>query len=76
MSQTHTHSYQIDTPRGPVTVIGEWRWILAFELADALGGTLTGQLSRGLSAYADAAYEYRGAGQNAFQLTAGLKLAW
>ena len=41
-----------------------------------LGGTLTGQLSRGLSAYADAAYEYRGAGQNAFQLTAGLKLAW
>ena len=41
-----------------------------------LGGTLTGQLSRGLSAYADAAYEYRGSGQNAFQLTAGLKLAW
>ena len=41
-----------------------------------LGGTLTAQLSRGLSAYADAAYEYRGAGQNAFQLTAGLKLAW
>ncbi len=41
-----------------------------------LGGTLTAQLSRGLSAYADAAYEYRGAGQNAFQLTAGLRLNW
>lgn len=41
-----------------------------------LGGTLTGQLSRGLSAYADAAYEHRGAGQNAFQLVAGLRLAW
>jgi outer membrane autotransporter protein len=41
-----------------------------------LGGTLTGQLSRGLSAYADAAYEYRGAGQNAFMFTAGLRLNW
>jgi outer membrane autotransporter protein len=41
-----------------------------------LGSTLSGQLSRGLSAYADAAYEYRGSGQNAFQFVAGLKLAW
>ena len=41
-----------------------------------LGGTLTGQLSRGLSAYADAAYEYRGAGQNAFMFTAGMRLSW
>ncbi|WP_164483790.1 MULTISPECIES: autotransporter domain-containing protein [unclassified Polaromonas] len=41
-----------------------------------LGGSLTGQLSRGLSAYADAAYEYRGSGQNAFMFTAGLRLNW
>jgi outer membrane autotransporter protein len=41
-----------------------------------LGGSLTGQLSRSLSTYADAAYEYRGSGQNAFQLTAGLRLNW
>ncbi|MDW5442308.1 autotransporter domain-containing protein [Polaromonas sp. SM01] len=41
-----------------------------------LGATASGQISRTLSGYADAAYEYRGSGQNAFILVAGLKMAW
>ncbi|MDO9405693.1 MAG: autotransporter domain-containing protein [Polaromonas sp.] len=41
-----------------------------------LGAAVGGQLTRGISAYADAAYELRGSGQDAFKIAAGLRMAW
>jgi outer membrane autotransporter protein len=41
-----------------------------------LGATLSGQLSRDVSAYLDANYEYRGSGQNAYQGTVGLRVSY
>jgi outer membrane autotransporter protein len=42
----------------------------------ALGATVTGQLARSVSAYLDANYEHRGSGQNAYRLTAGMRVAF
>jgi outer membrane autotransporter protein len=42
----------------------------------ALGATATGQLARNVNAYLDANYELRGAGQSAYRLTAGMRVAF
>ncbi len=41
-----------------------------------LGATVAGAFSRQVSGYLDAAYELRGSGQNAFGVTAGVRVAW
>ncbi|RZI97833.1 MAG: autotransporter outer membrane beta-barrel domain-containing protein, partial [Haliea sp.] len=41
-----------------------------------LGAAVGGQLTRSVSAYADAAYGVRGSGQDAFKVAAGLRVAW
>jgi outer membrane autotransporter protein len=44
--------------------------------AVTLGATVHGSLGRNLTAYLDASYEYRGSGQDAHQLTAGVRWGW
>ncbi|MBN9408681.1 MAG: autotransporter outer membrane beta-barrel domain-containing protein [Burkholderiales bacterium] len=39
-----------------------------------LGGSVQGRMGRGATMYADASYELRGSGQNAFQLGAGVRM--
>lgn len=41
-----------------------------------LGATVSGQFTHGTSTYLDANYEVRGSGQSAFQLTAGVRIAF
>jgi subtilase-type serine protease len=41
-----------------------------------LGATVSGQFSRNVSTYLDANYEYRGSGQNAYQLTGGVRISF
>jgi fibronectin-binding autotransporter adhesin len=41
-----------------------------------LGATVTGEVTRSVSAYLDANYEYRGSGQNAYRFTAGVRISF
>ena len=41
-----------------------------------LGATLSGQFSSSVSGYLDANYEYRGSGQNAYRVTAGVRVSF